>query len=180
MKQAINSILLIVYCVACTPTKNNILRQDENHWIVLNMDEAKSAAGNHLWEFILNRPGKYDIQIIRDGELDTPLSDLKVETGKLSIKESPKKIFVAGEEGVKQTVYQFGKNIIYQEPSIQTFSVEAGTTFRQVRITPNYRHRFGFGSGKYHAQWQGNCHYFLQAKTVMNQKTITRKNSACE
>ena len=147
-------LLLVVICTSCTTVKDKIIQQDEKFWVVLNFDDAKSIEGELVWDFNLNRQGKYDLQIICDDELEIPLSEVKVEAAGLTLIESPKKIIVIGEEKAKQTVYQFSKNIIFKETGLQTFKVETDSSFTQIRITPTYRHTLGFGSGKYDAEWQ--------------------------
>ena len=146
--------VLIMLCIACSASTSEIVSQDENHWIVLNYDQAKLGEGIRSWEFMLMRPGKFDLQIIYDGELASPPSDLHIETGGITINEAPKKIFVIGEEGAKQTIFQFSKIIVFKDTGIQTLTVEADVLFSQLRIIPSYRTTLGLGSGKYEAQWQ--------------------------
>jgi len=148
------ALFIIVFSNACTFDTDKVVQQDVNYWIVLNFDEAKSIDGNIAWDFMLNRQGDYDLQIICDGELDKTVSVVRVQTAGLTLNETPKKIFIIGEEGAKQTVFQFSKNIKFEDTGIHTINVEAGFPFKQVRITPTYRHRLGFGSGKYDAEWQ--------------------------
>jgi alpha-L-fucosidase len=148
------SVFYVALCNACTVQTDKIIQQDENYWIVLNSENAKAIDGKLSWDFALNRTGNYDVQVICDGELSSQLSEVKLETAGVTLNEIPEKIFVIGEEGAKQTVFQFGKNIIYKETGLQTLSVEAGSLFKQIRITPTYKNKLGFGSGKYETQWQ--------------------------
>jgi alpha-L-fucosidase len=148
------SIFYVALCNACTVQTDKIIQQDENYWIVFNSENAKAIDGKLSWDFALNRTGNYDVQVICDGELSSQLSEVKLETAGVTLNEIPEKIFVIGEEGAKQTVFQFGKNIIYKETGLQTLSVEAGLPFKQIRITPTYKNKLGFGSGKYEMQWQ--------------------------
>jgi len=150
------TLLLIIFMLfsACTTTTNKTIAQDENFWVVLNYDDAKIDGGICSWEFMLNRPGKYDLQIIYDGDLASTPSDLSVETDVITFNESPKKIFLLGKGDAKRTVFQFSKNIVYKESSLQTLKVETASRISQVRITPTYSKTLGFGSGKYEAPWQ--------------------------
>ncbi len=148
---------LFLFFVSCTPAKETLVHQDQNFWIVLNSSETKSIEGKYEWDYMLTRAGKYDLQIICDGELKTPLPEVKVESAGLNLTESPKKVFVIGQEGARQTVFQFSKNIVFKNTGLQTIKIETPSPFAQVRLTPTYRHKLGFGSGKYDAEWQ-NMH----------------------
>ncbi len=150
---SIIGIALSLFLNACDFTAKTPIRQADNYWIVLDRDAAKTSGGNLMWDFVLNRQGKYDLQIICDGILDS-ISEVKVETEGLSLNEAPEKIFVTGANGAEQTVFQFSKNIVYKETGLHLLKVKIGSAFRQVRITPTYKNKLGFGSGKYDAQWQ--------------------------
>ncbi|WP_372772282.1 alpha-L-fucosidase [Mangrovibacterium sp.] len=146
--------LFLLFFVSCTPSKETVVHQDQNFWVVLNSGETKSFDGKYAWDYMLNRAGNYDLQIICDGELKIPLTEVKVESASLTLTESPKKVFVIGEEGARQTVFQFSKNIVLKDTGLQTLKIETGSPFVQVRLTPTYRNTLGFGSGKYDAEWQ--------------------------
>ncbi len=148
------TLALIVLCSACTPAKDEIIQQDENHWIVLNIEDSKLIEEFHSWDFNLNRIGKYDLQIICDGELDSIHSEVKVDTDDLTMIESPEKIFIIGDEGTKQTVFQFSRNLVLNNTGLQNLKIQTGLPFAKIRITPSYRQKTGFGSGKYDAEWQ--------------------------
>lgn len=143
-----------LFCTVRTSGKDNIVIQNENFWVVLNSDEAKSIGGKFAWDFSINRLGKYDLQIICDGELESPLEEVKVEVSDITINETPKKIMVIGDEGSKQTIFQFSRNIDFKKTGVQTLKVKVNAPFAKMRITPSYRHKLGFGSGKYDAVWQ--------------------------
>lgn len=144
---------LMFFFDECTTKSDKKIIQQENFWIILNEDRAKAHNDQLTWEFELNRLGKYDFQIICNGKLDALPEVVRVEAGDFLMEESPKKIFVIGEEGAEQTVFQFKRNIIFKETGRQELTVELGSPFSQIRITPSYRHKLGFGSGKYHNEW---------------------------
>jgi alpha-L-fucosidase len=158
--------LLFLFFVSCTPAKETLVHQDQNFWIVLNSSETKSIEGKYEWDYMLTRAGKYDLQIICNGELNTPLPEIKVESAGLNLTESPKKVFVIGQEGDRQTVFQFSKNIVFKNTGLQTIKIETSSPFAQVRLTPTYRHKLGFGSGKYDAEWQ-NMHNSAEKQAAL-------------
>lgn len=147
-------LLLVVFCNSCSENKEKTIQQDAYHWVVLKAGDAKHADGTFSWDFTLNRPGNYDLQILCEGKPDEPFDTVKLETAGITFNESPKKVFVIGEENKKQTVFQFNKGLNYKESGLQTIKVETNSPFAMVRITPTYRNKIGFGSGKFADEWQ--------------------------
>lgn len=148
------SLFIFLLFYAFNHQTGQVINQNEKHWIIFEADDAQRTEENYSWDFSLNRPGRYDVQIICNGELYEPLLEVELETGEISLNGAPKKMFVIGEDGTQQTVFQFSEFIVLKEPGIQTLKVKLDAPFKQVRITPHFRHRFGFGSGKYDEEWQ--------------------------
>ena len=147
-------LVIFLCCSACDSDKDTIIQQDENHWIVLDKADAVISKKYHQWQFALNTIGRYNIQIIFEGELDTIPPGIVVETQNVTLSEAPRKIFVLGENDRKRTIFQYAKNVDFSEPGLQTLVVKTTAAFSKVRITPDYRRNLGFSSGKYDEQWQ--------------------------
>ena len=148
------AMAIFLCCSACDSPKETILQQDENHWIVLEATEALSSEGIYEWEFFLNTPGKYDIQIIFKGELDSIKSEIVIEKEDETLNVPPRKIFVLGEGKDKRTVFQYGSSRSFQETGLQVLKVTSSEKFSEIRITPEYRRNLGFSSGKYDKLWK--------------------------
>ena len=173
--------LLIVFVIlflsiACSKQMSTKIVQGSNFWVVLDAEKAQESNGELLWEFQLERQGKYDLQIIFDGELDSLTTDITVKSNGLDITEIPKKIFVINEDGIKRTVYQFSENLVYDEAGLQTIKIKTNSNFNKVRLTPLYRNNLGFGSSKYEDEWkamhnspekQATLNWFKNAKYGM-------------
>ena len=157
MNLKLNTVLLwsmLTFFGGCFSEKRNLIQQNKNFWIELNTDQAVAGEGSFEWDFNLVRQGKYDLQILCDGEPDDSLPEMTVNYAGISFSEVPKKIFVIGEEDAKQTVFQFNRNIVFQDTGLQTLKINVNSPIAMVRITPLYRHNLGFGSGKYDKEWQ--------------------------
>ena len=183
-KNSMKSILSVFKALAMVATlfitscsrKSELIVQDSGYWIVLEAGEAKESDGQLLWEFQLNRPGVYNIQIVRKGKHDEPLPEVTVESAGEKLKEKPETIFVIGEGGEQETVSQFGKTIKYDKSGLETLSVKADTQIDKVRITPLYSKNLGFGTNAYYDEWlqmhnspekQAALEWFKEAKYGM-------------
>ena len=164
-------ILLLSVC-ACkeqvkTKKTDEGIIQDAKHWVVLNQEEANLVAETYSWDFTLNRKGKYDLQIVCEGELEALPSEVTIKTGEIDITDTPKKTFVIEDEGVKQTIFQFGNNIAFKDVGEQTLKVETAAKFSKIRLMPFHRTRLGFGSGKYDKEWE-TMHNSPEKKAALN------------
>jgi alpha-L-fucosidase len=162
--------------MACSERAPKEIVQDSDFWIVLEADDAQEIDGQLSWKFQLNRPGDYNLQILRKGVLDLPLPEVTVESDGVILREKPETIFVIGEEGNRQTVSQFGKTIKYDLAGSQTFSVKVDAQIDKVRITPLYSKNLGFGTNRYYDEWlqmhnspekQAALEWFKEAKYGM-------------
>ena len=80
--------LTLLACACKDNTKQEII-QDDKHWVVLDVHEAREQGGKLQWSFTLKRKGSYNVQLICDGELSSPLSEICLETGETVMKEVP-------------------------------------------------------------------------------------------
>ncbi len=144
---------VMVLTCACTYQSDKMIVQDDKHWVVLDIEKAMEVDGKLLWEFELNRQGNYNVQIIINGELLSPLPELSLESSGVEMKEAPERIFVLDVAGEKQTISQFKRTIRYRETGMHSLSIDAGAPIQQVRIIPPPGKHLGFGSGKFQGEW---------------------------
>ncbi len=145
---------LLLFCMACSEKEQQKIEQDSNFWLVFDAEEAMQNQQVLHWDYTLNRAGKYDVQILRQGDLGDILSEVTLESDGINITEIPKKVFVIDAQGSKQTVYQFSQNIVFKQAGLKSLKFSGIDSLEQVRIIPNYKNKLGFGSGKYEAEWQ--------------------------
>ena len=156
-----NTILLaglVMITVACSDLSEQQIVQGDNHWVELDVADAREESGKLLWEFTMKRQGSYNVQVISNGELSSPIPELSLETGDVSLKEAPGQIFVLDVDGGKQTVSHFNSRISFREPGEYTLTIDAGAPIQQVRIVPPYGRHLGFGTGKYEEEWSRMHH----------------------
>ena len=127
--------------------------QRSDHWIVFEGNGANADGDSLSWDFILSRTGKYDLQVISKGGLDSPLPAIKVEIAELQFSEAPQNAFVLDIAGEKRTVSQFRETIMLKQTGKHSITISSKAPIEQVRIIPHYRMNLGFGSGKYHQRW---------------------------
>jgi alpha-L-fucosidase len=139
--------------MACSQQPQTKIVQDSKFWIVLNANEAQENNGQLLWEFQLNRPGDYNIQVLRKGVHELSLPEVTLESGGVILKETPPNTFVIGDDGEEKTVSQFTKTIKYGVEGLQTLTVKVDASIDEVRITPLYTKNLGFGTDKYYDEW---------------------------
>jgi alpha-L-fucosidase len=140
--------------IGCTTKSNTMIQQDENHWIVLEAADAVTSDEIREWEFVLNTPGTYNVQVFFEGVLDSMASEIVVETNDGVLSDTPRKIFVMGEKDDAYTIFQYGKNMVFKEAGLKEAKVKSAARFSKVRITPDYRRNLGFSTGRYDAQWE--------------------------
>jgi len=121
--------------------------------VVLKRTDALETKGTLSWNFILKRKGSYNVQIISDGELPSPIPELSLECGGQVIKEAPEKIFVLDSEQGKQTVSHFSGKVSFKDVGNESLSIDANPAIQQIRIVPPYGRNLGFGTGKYEKEW---------------------------
>lgn len=153
MKIHLALIAALLQLTACSTQTGTEIIQGTDYWIILENDAARKVENSLSWNFTLNRPGNYNIQIITEGELVTTLAEIKVQVGESNLNETLEKLFVIGEEGAKLSVFQFSRDIKLKKPGSYSLTINAEASFKQVRIVPGYRSKIGFGSEKYYEEW---------------------------
>jgi len=119
-----------------------------NHWIVLTSNSARRAEGSLRWEFQLDRPGKFIVQLIGTEDLPTPGPEASVEVADQRLSEGLRRDFVipAG------TVSSFRKPVTFRETGTHLLSVTTDWAVNQVRLVPHFSDMPG--SGRFDEQWQ--------------------------
>ncbi|WP_405603922.1 alpha-L-fucosidase [Polaribacter sp. Asnod1-A03] len=146
---------ILFFYVACSEQVLPKNIQDANFWIVLKNDKTQANENYLTWDFELHRAGKYDVQLIKNGDHTDDFSEIELESDGIKINEMPNKIFVIDDaKGQKQTVYQFNKTILFKESGLKSFKINNPQGIDQVRIMPNYRGKLGFGTDKYKTEWE--------------------------
>lgn len=175
LKIAFGALLALLF-VACNDKAKEETVQDSKFWVVLEAKDAQKSNGQLFWEFQLNKPGVYNIQILRKGTEKQPLEEVTVESGGLVLKERPETIFVIEEKSKQFTVSQFQKNIKYNSAGQKTLALDVNEQIEKVRITPLYSKNIGFGTQTYYSQWlkmhnspekQETLNWFKEAKYGM-------------
>ena len=91
MKFKLTSIILLgwlclsVIISGCNSGLNSVVVQRADHWIVLDAESAQDSEPHLSWQFQLNNPGKYDIQILSKGILASPAPVVQIEVAALEI-----------------------------------------------------------------------------------------------
>lgn len=173
------SLLLVFLVTSCKKESEKVqtkISQDDKFWVVLDTEAAQKTDGTLSWEFQLNRPGDYNIQILRKGKQDAALGEISVESAGITLQEKPETILVIGEVGKQETVSQFTKTIKFNNSGLQTLTLNSDTPIDKIRITPQYSKNLGFGTDTYYNDWlqmhnsaekQNTLNWFKAAKFGM-------------
>lgn len=144
--------LILFLCSCATSTTKEIIQQD-NHWVIFDVEHAQHPDGHLSWDFQLLKKGAYDVQFICDGEIEKTFPEVTVQSGDVKLSGTPEQIFVLDNEGEKQSIFQLGSTITFKDIGSQTLTINTNSLVDQIRLVPHYKKRLGFGSGKYHEQW---------------------------
>ncbi len=117
--------------------------QDENHWVVLDVKDARVEGGRLAWSFELRGTGRYVVQTVSTGELAVAT----VEVAGERLHALLKKDFVI-EAG---TVSDFKKYVTFKKAGRHSLAIETSLALKQVRIVPHFSN--STSSGKFHQQW---------------------------
>lgn len=145
--------LLFLGLYSCSPKAENEIIQGDDNWIVLEVSSAKHTDEGLTWDFVLNRPGKYDVQLIFDEDLDASLPEIEIQTGDIRLKEAPEEIFTIGSKGDEQSVVQYNNSITFKETGTHSLNILPQKSLKAVRFIPDHRKRIGFGTDKYYEEW---------------------------
>ncbi|MBU3011342.1 alpha-L-fucosidase [Polaribacter vadi] len=147
--------VVLLFCIGCSEQVLQKNIQDANFWVLFENSKAQANENNLTWDFELHRAGKYDVQIIKKGEQTDALPKIELESDGIKINEIPNKIFVINDaKGLKQTVYQFNKTLLFKKPGLKSLKINNPKSIDQIRILPNYRGKLGFGTDTYKTEWE--------------------------
>lgn len=176
LSKILNLFLLVGLTCSCSPqTKTEVLPVPD-FWVVLDVPDKADSDGYYALDFNLRRSGKYNLQIVSNGVETDILPELSIEIEDISVDEAPAKIFVLDSTTAPKTIFQFKKTLVLKKEGKQRIKVEAHPSIDQIRITPLYSHKLGFGSGQYEKEWlemhqsnekQATLAWFKEAKYGM-------------
>ncbi|WP_103190784.1 alpha-L-fucosidase [Formosa algae] len=146
-------VSLILLCVMSCSEQKHTISQDDKFWVVLNSEAAQGKEGEWSWKFQLDRPGDYNIQILRLGKQDAALGEVSIESAGVVLEERPETIFVLGEPGQEETISQFSKTIKFENAGIHALTLKSDLPIDKIRITPQYSKNLGFGTDTYYDDW---------------------------
>ena len=141
------TVSLLLFVVACSTQAVAVNIQRADHWVVLDVTDARADKGSFSWDFRLEHPGRYVVQAISTGELTVPAPITTVEVGGQQLREALKKSWVI-EAG---TVSQFKRTVTFKQAGLHTLSIKTEASLRQVRIIPHFSN--SLSSGQFDKQW---------------------------
>ncbi|MCK0160532.1 alpha-L-fucosidase [Allomuricauda sp. F6463D] len=145
-------ILTLGFLCGCKQ-QSKLAVQDAKFWVVLDAADAIDTADQLSWEFQLNRPGVYNLQILRDGEQQSPLGEIAISSADVQLEEAPPTTFIIEEADEKKTVSQLNATIKYNKAGLQTLTLNIDSGIDKIRITPLYSRNLGFGTDQYYEEW---------------------------
>jgi len=136
----VSALLMAETCLAQSAP---VTAQDENHWVVLYVEDAHAEDGRLVWDFELQGTGRYVVQTISTGAL----AEATVEVAGERLHALLKKDFVI-EAG---TVSGFKKYVTFRKAGRHSLAIETSLALKQVRLVPHFSN--STSSGKFHQQW---------------------------
>ena len=58
---------LVMITCACSDLSEQQIIQGDNHWVELDVADAREDNGKLLWDFTIKRQGSYNVQVISNG-----------------------------------------------------------------------------------------------------------------
>jgi len=149
-------VSVVLLNAGCTSNNTlNHIKQNNQHWVVFDVESTNSLNKKTPWRFELNKAGKYDVQVITQITENTPkthhlpnvhlaidgnkLEDSLTETFQITLNNKPAKVF------------QFENAYQFKASGKHSLSFITNKNVIQVRLVPNYKNEFG--SGRFHQQW---------------------------
>lgn len=126
---------------------NEIFDQTEN-WILLNKTDAIKEDNTYSWNFEVEHPITYNVQVLFANGLEDKSEVVKVNIGEDNIEEPFNESYKTYKNEI---VSEFKKTIKFSEIGKQTFTIETAADFEQIRIIPGFKNPIG--SGKHHEEW---------------------------
>lgn len=148
----ISFVLVVAGC-----SKGNITKviQDDNHWVVFDLNNMPLQEQEVVLSFELKRAGKYDIQVISNEA--SPESDKKlVPDVFLSIDgkqiQSPlTQSFTVTVKNKQANVFQFQTVHQFSKVGPHKLTLKPNSRVQQIRLVPNFKN--AFGTGDFQQQW---------------------------
>ena len=140
------AISVLLLANGCSVTLNATHVQGADNWVVLEVENARSEEGRLVWDFQLNHPWRYYVQVIHPGTAKESVALIDVAGQQFS--EPLKKSFVI-DAGI---VSQFKTLVIFKRDGRHTLSIKTDVPLKQIRLIP--QHKSLLGSGRYYEQWR--------------------------
>lgn len=133
----------------------NAVNQGDDHWVVFDANQLSSTKQDAVWQFELNRAGKYDLQVISDIpklETDTlSIPNVQISIDGIKIKSPLTQKFRITSDNKLANLFQFQTVYKFTKAGTHTLTFNSDSHVKQVRLVPNYKN--AFGSGKFQQQW---------------------------
>ena len=149
-------VLSIFSCQQQDNTKESATATKEadeltKYWFHLDKKQANTSEGHYEWTFEIERPMKYDIQLLFEDSIATNYTaTMTYQEQKQSQKLTQK--YTTQLNAQTPNVAQFKKPITIATVGAHSISITTDAPFAEVRLVPN--HKSYFGSGKYTQAWE--------------------------
>ncbi|MEP1486811.1 MAG: alpha-L-fucosidase [Algibacter sp.] len=118
-------------------------------WILLNKTEAVKDGNSYSWDFEVEHPVIYNVQVIFTKDISEDLEKVKLNVNEQEIEESFKGSNYRTYKN--QLVSEFKKTIKFSKTGKHILTIETAADFEQIRIVPNFRNPIG--AGNHHEEW---------------------------
>ena len=138
--------------IGCSTGGTPTIQQDENHWVVLDVNDSSNEDGESIWSFELRKSGLYDVQIIgAPSSTDTNVSALTVSIDGVEIAGALEQNFSIVDEGQQAHVLQFQAPYKFRQSGAHTLSLNVDENVTKVRLVPNFKNPLG--TGEFDEKW---------------------------
>ncbi|WP_158972772.1 alpha-L-fucosidase [Paraglaciecola sp. L3A3] len=149
---AIGAALIIS---GCSEKQQNKIQQGDDNWIVFDINQSASQQKQTTWQFELNIPAKYDVQIISEileqESTNSAVPDVNVAIDGIEIAAELKHSFRIMSDNKPLNVFEFQTAHEFKKDGEHSLSVTLDKNVKQVRLVPNYKNPLG--SGDFHKEW---------------------------
>jgi len=130
------------------PDSINKIFDQTSTWVLFNKTDAIKDGNAYSWDFQVDYPITYNIQVLFENEFPDSDTSVKVKVGNQEIEEPFHRSYITYND---QKVSEFNKTIKFSRTGKHVLTIETDTDFIQIRIIPNFKNLIG--SGKHHAAW---------------------------
>lgn len=156
LKKTVTYNLFIVFilniCSCNNQTKTAELSELEfdqtSHWIILDKSIANKHGISYSWDFDIEHPVDYVVQMVFDNKLPKDSISVKIKVNNQEFEESLTKSYTINSN---QIVSEFKNTVKFSEVVKQTILIETDADFDKIRIIPYFRNPIG--SGEFDEQW---------------------------